>query len=314
VANFQCIGRALAELLPQNNAIPRLAYLTNFARRKIKDRRLDFEEGFSVVLPTRNRKEFLSCAVSAVVSGTQLPFELIIIDNASTDGTSEMCQGLETRYPGVVRHLRLKRNYGTNAYAFGFLHAKYNYLVDMDDDILALSKGWDRASIDAFRRFPRLGFLAMNVVQDEYSNGGKHDISRYYETTVADTTLEIGPTGGWFAVTTRAIYNEVGGFVFQPYKPFPAEDGKYVRRLSKKGYFAGILKKAYVYHASGPYWNGAYGYHDMWEEKYRRHHKHFLKLIHAVPAGKIPSPQYAKAMVIKAAEQSCGGRSAHEAR
>jgi len=38
---------------------------------------------------------------------------------------------------------------GTNAYALGFLQAKYKYLVDMDDDILALSKGWDQATIDA---------------------------------------------------------------------------------------------------------------------------------------------------------------------
>jgi len=300
IVNFRSIGTALAELLPQNNAIPRLAYLMNFARRRIKDREANFDEGFSVVLPTRNRKEFLSCAVTAVVSNTQLPFELIIMDNASNDGTSQMCQTLEKKHPYVVRHVRLERNYGTNAYALGFLQARYKYLVDMDDDVLALSKGWDRSTIDAFRRFPRLGFLAMNVVQDKYTNGGKHDISKYSESTVSDTTLQIGPTGGWFAVTTRPIYNEVGGFIFRPYKPFPAEDGKYIRKLSKKDYFAGILKKAFVYHASGPYWNRAYGYSKMWEEKYQRHHKDFLPLIHDVQIHEVPSPQYAQAMVIKA--------------
>src|SRR6266851_1524124 len=112
--NFQSFGRALAELLPQNNAIPRLTYLMSFARQRIKDRGVDFDEGFSLVLATRNRKEFLSCAVTAVISNTQLPFELIIMDNASNDGTSEMCQALEKKHPGVVRHVRLKRNYGTN--------------------------------------------------------------------------------------------------------------------------------------------------------------------------------------------------------
>jgi hypothetical protein len=68
----------------------------------------------------------------------------------------------------------------------------------MDDDVLAVSKGWDRATIDAFDRFPRLGFLAMNVVQDKYTNGAKPKISKYAETTVSDTTIEIGPTGAWF--------------------------------------------------------------------------------------------------------------------
>ena len=140
--------------MPQNNAIPRLSYLINFARRRIKDRGACLEEGFSLVVSTRNRKEFLACAVDAVISNTQLPFELIIMDNASTDGTREMCQTLEKKYPGVVCHVRLERNYGTNAYALGFLRARYQYLVDMDDDILALAKGWDRST-------PSAGSLAL---------------------------------------------------------------------------------------------------------------------------------------------------------
>jgi glycosyltransferase involved in cell wall biosynthesis len=304
VVNLQCICRTVAELLPQNNAIPRATYFAKFATHRVKTLGRNPDEGFSVVLATFNRKEFLSCAVTAVVANTQLPFELIIMDNASDDGTGELCQMLQAKHPGLVRHIRLKRNIGTNAYALGFLQAKYKYLVDMDDDILALSKGWDRATIDAFRRFPRLGLLAMNVVQDKYTSGGKHDISKYSESTVSDTTLEIGPTGGWFAVTTRPIYNEVGGFIFRPYKPFPAEDGKYIRKLSKRGYITGILKKAFVYHASGPYWNCAYGFSKIWDEKYRRHHKHFLPLIHNVQIDEVPSLQYARTMVIKAEQAS----------
>ena len=300
--NLRPIGRALAELLPQNNLIPRASYAIRFAMHRTRAAGRSFEEGFSLVLATRNRREFLSCAVATVVSNTQLPFELIVMDNASEDGTGEMCRMLQAKHPGSVRHIKLGRNIGTNAYALGFLQARYRYLVDMDDDVLAVSKGWDRATIDAFRRFPRLGLLAMNVVQDKYTNGGKHDVAKYSESTVSDTTLEIGPTGGWFAVTTRPIYNEVGGFIFRPYKPFPAEDGKYIHKLSKKGYFAGILKNSFVYHASGPYWNAAYGYDAMWDEKYRRHHKHLLPLIHDVQIDEVPSVQYAKTMVIKAGQ------------
>src|SRR6266403_3510294 len=86
--NCQSFGRALSELFPHHNAIPRLAYYVNFAKRRIKDRGVNFGEGFSLVVATLNRKEFLSCAVTAVVSNTQLPFELIIMDNASNDGTA----------------------------------------------------------------------------------------------------------------------------------------------------------------------------------------------------------------------------------
>jgi glycosyltransferase involved in cell wall biosynthesis len=298
IVNLSSIGRALAEFLPQNNILPRASYRIRFARHKMRARR--FDEGFSIVLATMNRRTFLSCAVDAVIANTERPFELIIMDNASDDGTSEMCQMLQAWHPGVVRHLRLKRNIGTNAYALGFLQAHYRYLVCMDDDVLALSSGWDRATVDAFQRFPRLGFLAMNVVQDRYTNGAKPDGSQYSESRASDTTIELGPTGAWFAVTSRAIYNEVGGFIFRPYKPYQLHDGKYVRKLSKKGYFAGILKKKIVYHATGPYWAAAYGYNRMWEVKYRRNHKDLLQLIDGVRIDEVPSAQYAQAMVIKA--------------
>jgi glycosyltransferase involved in cell wall biosynthesis len=301
IVNLSSIGRALAEFLPQNNVLPRLGYRVRFARHKRLTRR--FEDGFSIVIATKNRRRFLSYAVDAVLGHTERPFELILMDNASDDGTSEMCQMMEARHVGLVRHVRLKRNVGTNAYALGFLRAHYKYLVCMDDDVLALSSGWDRATIDAFQRFPRLGFLAMNVVQDKYTNGAKPDISRYSESTVSDTTIELGPAGAWFAVTTRAIYNEVGGFIFRPHKPYQLHDGKYISNLSRCGYFAGILKKSVVYHATGPYWAAAYGYQKMWELKYRRNYKSQLPLIDIVRVDEVPSVQYAQGMVIKA--QQC---------
>ena len=261
-----------------------------------------FDEGFSIVIATMNRRQFLSYAVDAVIANTEQPFELIIMDNASDDGTSEMCAMLQALHPGVVRHLRLERNMGTNAYALGFLRARFKYLVCMDDDVLAVSRGWDLATIDAFQRFPRLGFLAMNVVQDKYTNGAKPDRSRYFESNALDTTIEWGPTGAWFAVTSRAIHDEVGGFIFRPYKPYQLHDGKYVRKLFKKGYLAGILKKMIVYHATGPYWAAAYGYNEMWAVKYRRNHRHLLPLIDGVRIDEVPSVEYARAMVIEASQ------------
>jgi glycosyltransferase involved in cell wall biosynthesis len=291
------IRRALAEILPRNDILPRLSYRVRFARHKKRARRPD--EGFSIVLATKDRWKFLSCAVDAVIANAERSFELIIMDNASEDGTGEMCQMLEAQHPGVVRHIRLKRNVGTNAYALGFLQARYEYLVCMDDDVLALSSGWDRATIDAFQRFPRLGFLAMNVVRDKYTNGAKPDISHYVESTASGTTIERGPAGAWFAVTTRAIYDKVGGFVFRPYKPFQLHDGKYIRKLARYGYFAGILKKSVVYHATGPYWAAAYGYKKMWELKYGRNHKRLLPLIDNVRIDDVPTVQYARRMVIE---------------
>jgi hypothetical protein len=164
---------------------------------------------------------------------------------------------------------------------------------------LALSKGWDKAATEAFSVIPHLGFLAMNVVQDKYTDGAKPDISKYSELHFSDTTIEVGPTGGWFAVTTRAIYNKVGGFVFRPYKPFHLEDGEYNYEMSKLGYICGILKKKFVYHACGPYWNSAYGYNNIWKEKYRRDFKDYLPKIMTIQIDEVPSVEYAQAKLAK---------------
>jgi glycosyltransferase involved in cell wall biosynthesis len=287
----------LEELLPQNSW-PRLMYRVRFAWQQKKVAAV--QPGFSLVITTRNRKEFLSWAVAAVLANTQEPFEIIIMDNASSDGTGALCRELERRHPGLVRHVPLKRNYGTNAYALGFLLAKYHYLVDVDDDILAVSKGWDQAAAKAFSVIPRLGFLALNVVQDKYTNGAKPDLVNYSESIFAGTTIETGPVGGWFTVTTRPIYNEAGGFVFRPHKPFQSEDGQFASEMARRGYVSGILKGKFVYHASGAYWNSAYGYNQIWKEKYRRDHKDFVPRITTVLVAEVPSVEYARTMLAQA--------------
>jgi glycosyltransferase involved in cell wall biosynthesis len=290
----------LEEALPQNS-LPRIGYLIKFARGKKAIESVP--DGFSIVVTTRNRKQFLSWAVAAVIANTREPFELIIMDNASDDGTGEICKVLEKKYPNIVRYVRLNRNYGTNAYALGFLRSRFKYLVDMDDDILALSEDWDIEAARAFQAIPNLGFLSLNVVQDKYTTGAKPATSHYSELIYNDTTLEKGPAGGWFAITTRNIYNEAGGFIFRPYKPFHLEDGLFLEQIAKKGYVWGILKKKFCYHASGPYWNSAYGYNRIWKEKYQRDFKNYLPRIASVEVDEVPSVEYAKTILKQTEEQ-----------
>jgi glycosyltransferase involved in cell wall biosynthesis len=75
-------------------------------RHALRTRGRQLEQGFSVVIATKNRRQFLSHAVEAAMANTERPFELIIMDNAGDEGTSEICQMPEAHHPCVVRHLR----------------------------------------------------------------------------------------------------------------------------------------------------------------------------------------------------------------
>jgi len=52
----------------------------------------------SVILPTFNRREYLAASVESVLGQTYRDFELIVIDDGSTDGTGEM---VESRWPSI---------------------------------------------------------------------------------------------------------------------------------------------------------------------------------------------------------------------
>ncbi|MER5375844.1 glycosyltransferase family 2 protein [Streptomyces sp. NPDC002553] len=65
----------------------------------------------SVGLPVYNGEEYLAESFDALLGQTYEDFELVVTDNASTDGTQEICREYAARDPRI-RYLRLRRNIG----------------------------------------------------------------------------------------------------------------------------------------------------------------------------------------------------------
>jgi glycosyltransferase involved in cell wall biosynthesis len=87
----------------------------------------------SVIIPAYNRLPMLKEAVDSVLAQDFEDFELIVVDDGSTDGTYEAMK----EYGGRVKVLQNPQNKGVSAARNkGILHAKGKYLAFLDSDDL----------------------------------------------------------------------------------------------------------------------------------------------------------------------------------
>lgn len=90
----------------------------------------------SVIIPVRNRAGMLREALGSVLKQTYGSIELFIVDDGSTDETSEVAQALEKENAGVVRMLS-QANAGPGAARnLGLQHARGEFVQYLDSDDL----------------------------------------------------------------------------------------------------------------------------------------------------------------------------------
>lgn len=66
----------------------------------------------SVIITSYNQKRYLSEAIESVLAQTTAPYEIIISDDVSTDGSQALIEGYAGRYPDLVRPLYHRQNQG----------------------------------------------------------------------------------------------------------------------------------------------------------------------------------------------------------
>jgi glycosyltransferase involved in cell wall biosynthesis len=107
----------------------------------------------SIIVPTHDNVTTLSGCIESILQHTSEPFELIVIDNSSTDHTAEY---LDAK-PGVIL-LRPGRNlFFTKAINLGLRHATGEFVFLMNDDCLVLRSDWLDFYASLLVRDPRIG-------------------------------------------------------------------------------------------------------------------------------------------------------------
>lgn len=90
-----------------------------------------FQELVTAIITTHNRLELLKRAIESVFAQTYNNIELIVVDDASTDGTSKYCTQQPLRYIFIPKEESKGGNYARNQ---GIRAAKGKYVAFLDDD------------------------------------------------------------------------------------------------------------------------------------------------------------------------------------
>lgn len=94
---------------------------------------------YSIVVPVYNSSESLEelfLRIEKTITGLRKTFEVIFVDDASSDNSWEILKSIQKKYPEQVIAIRLARNFGQhNATICGIANASGIYTITIDDDL-----------------------------------------------------------------------------------------------------------------------------------------------------------------------------------
>jgi hypothetical protein len=171
------------------------------------------DDGIAIVVLTHNRDHLIAkCVENVLLRTSAATREIVIWDNASTDGTAEYLASIADPR---VRVIRSEENVGQNGYARAFRETTSPYLVELDDDVVDAPAEWDKMLLDAYVRLPDVGFLAADLEDDPHDQASRvrHHERPHEYTLVEDHGVRLlrGPAGGGCAMTSRGLKERAGG-------------------------------------------------------------------------------------------------------
>ncbi len=108
----------------------------------------------SVVVPTRNRAKSLRSTLEELLQqDIGEPYEVIVVDNSSTDATAEVVQEFTRRTDGVVRYVLEPAVGLSRARNAGITAARGEIVAFTDDDVIP-EQGWLGMLVSTYRQHP----------------------------------------------------------------------------------------------------------------------------------------------------------------
>ena len=166
----------------------------------------------SVIIPTHNRAGFLPTAIDSVLKQSFQDFEILVIDDASTDGIAEVREGFHDPRIHWLRHDKPRG--GAAARNTGIVHSGGEYIAFLDDDDEWYPEKLARQMQVMLRSEPQVAAVYTGyVILDRSSGSVRGRMIPTQRGNLHDRLLESNPIGGTSSVLLkRSCLEKVGLF------------------------------------------------------------------------------------------------------
>lgn len=172
----------------------------------------------SVIVPAFNHEAYIVAALHSVLSQTLGDLELIVIDDASRDGTWDAIQSIRDPRLRALRHEHNRGAHATLNEGLGLARGDYLAILNSDD---AFHPERLERLVNALGNTPRLAFSDVAFIDGHGQPAPDHERARDY--AAARTLCAAQPPASWLltsnlAITTsnfvfpRALLRQVGDF------------------------------------------------------------------------------------------------------
>jgi len=195
----------------------------------------------SVIIATKDRASYLEAALRSLSQQSGAPpFEVVVVDNGSTDATAQTIKDAQAAYPFEIRTIFEERPNRGAARNRGIAEASAKLIVFIDDDVWA-PPGFLAAHVAAHEGHGTFAVSGPIINVPSYEEGPKPSVANYSRAFLCTCNVSI----------PRETRHWVKGFDEQ-FDLYGWEDTELGVRLRENGVRAKFAWDAYLYHIKPP--------------------------------------------------------------
>ena len=191
----------------------------------------------SVVIRVRNEAESLQVVLRALKAQVDQPFELVVVDNASTDGTRDLVKSYGARVLDISKE---EFTYG-RALNRGIEATQAEYVVVLSAHALPLGRDFLRMVIEPFQEVRVAGVRCLHV-------GNRKELSAWMDPRMLDSTSSLPSVISYGPVACAcAIRRSVWETIRFDEEVTAVEDKFWALEVLKQGYLVANSQAMYLY-------------------------------------------------------------------